>query len=331
MRARVVGATAALACLCACGYVGPVVPPSPQLPAAVVDLSVIERGDQILITFTTPVRTTDNLPIAHFSEMDLRVGPAPQPFDFDRWSVSAKRIALEPPEASEQDDPRPHEMQDTVPVSQWVGQRIAVAVRTAVKRKDHYSSWSNVVRLEIIPPLAIPAIKLESTAQGVRITWPPEGEGLHFEIYRQGASDKEPAHIGTAERNEFIDGSAQYDTRYEYSVIAAKGEAESLPSKTESITAVDIFPPSVPASITALATPDAIEISWQRSPESDLKGYYVYRSVDGGAFARAGDLVTLPTYSDRQVEHGKSYRYEVSAVDQKNNESAKSSPAEVTF
>ena len=322
---------AALGCLCACGYVGPVVPPSPELPGTITDLTVVERGDRIYIGFTTPVRTTDNLPITHFSEMDLRMGSAPQPFDFDRWSAAAKRIPLEPPEPSGHDDPRPHAMQDTVPVSGWVGQHIAVAVRSAIKRKDHYSQWSNVVRLDIVSPLAAPAIRLEATAQGVKVSWPAEGQGLHFDVYRQGPGDKEPVNVGTAERNDFVDTAAQYDTRYRYFVIAAKAQAESPPSKTAEITPIDIFPPSVPASITALATPVSIEVSWQRSPEPDLKGYYIYRSADGGAFTRIGDLLTLPTYSDHQVEHGKSYRYAVTAIDQKNNESAKSSAAEVSF
>jgi fibronectin type 3 domain-containing protein len=93
----------------------------------------------------------------------------------------------------------------------------------------------------------------------------------------------------------------------------------------------DIFAPSVPASITALAGPDSIEVSWQRSPEPDLKGYYVYRSVNGGPFERQGGLVTVPTFSDHNVEHGKTYRYEVSAVDQKNNESGKSAAAQAVF
>jgi fibronectin type 3 domain-containing protein len=72
-------------------------------------------------------------------------------------------------------------------------------------------------------------------------------------------------------------------------------------------------------------------VSWSRSPDSDLKGYYVYRSVDGAPFERQGDLISLPTFSDHNVQHGKMYRYVVSAVDQKGNESGKSSAAEVSF
>jgi fibronectin type 3 domain-containing protein len=97
------------------------------------------------------------------------------------------------------------------------------------------------------------------------------------------------------------------------------------------ITPQDKFPPSVPASITALSGPASIEVSWQRSPESDLQGYYVYRSVNGAPFERKGELIAVPAYSDRHVEHGKTYRYEISAVDKKNNESDKSAPAEVNF
>lgn len=317
--------------LSACGYVGPVVPPSPQLPSAVTDLSVFEQGDQIQISFSTPARTTDNLPIQRFSEIDLRIGPAPVPFDYDRWSATAKPVPIEPPEAGDPDDPRPQAMQKALPASDWVGQRIAVAVRTAVKKKGHYSPWSNVVRLEVIAPLTAPSISLQSTAEGVKISWAQEGSGLHYEIYRRGPADKQPSNLGTAEKNEYLDTTAQYDTHYEYSVTAIRSSAQSLPSKSIGITPVDIFPPSVPASITALATPDSIEVSWQRSPESDLKGYYVYRSVNGGDFARQGDLVAVPTYSDHNVEHGKTYHYEVSAIDQKNNESGKSPAAEAVF
>jgi fibronectin type 3 domain-containing protein len=45
-----------------------------------------------------------------------------------------------------------------------------------------------------------------------------------------------------------------------------------------------------------------------------------------------GDLVNLPTFSDHKVGHGKSYRYEIGAIDQKGNLSAKSAPtASIAF
>jgi fibronectin type 3 domain-containing protein len=114
-------------------------------------------------------------------------------------------------------------------------------------------------------------------------------------------------------------------------VVAQQGAAESLPSAPIHVNHADTFPPSVPTNITAVAGPDSIEVSWSRSPEPDLKGYYVYRSEAGAPFVRQGGLLTLPTYSDHAVQRGRKYEYAVSAVDQKNNESEKSAPAEVAF
>ncbi len=109
-----------------------------------------------------------------------------------------------------------------------------------------------------------------------------------------------------------------------------KSGAESLPSElpihTPSIRSRRLYPRR-----RRLAGPESIEVSWQRSPEADTAGYYVYRSVDGGAFERLGDKVTLPAFSDRKVEHGKTYRYQISAVDQKKNESDRSAVVEVRF
>jgi fibronectin type 3 domain-containing protein len=93
----------------------------------------------------------------------------------------------------------------------------------------------------------------------------------------------------------------------------------------------DIYAPSVPTGVTALAAPNSIELSWHRSPESDLKGYFVYRSVNGGPYQQIGGLQTLPTFSDHQVERGKTYSYELNSVDQKNNLSDKSAPVEVHY
>ncbi len=330
-RLMAAGLPAAILSLTGCGYVGPVLPPSPQLPDAVTNLQAIERGDQIVITFNTPIRTTDNLAIKQFSEIDLRIGTAPTPFDFDRWAANARQYRLTPPPANDPDNPQAVAISKSIPAAEWVGKRVAIAVRTAVKKTDHYSSWSNRAVLNVISPLQPPVIKAEPTAHGVLLHWATQGSGEHYDVYRKRPTDQQPVQIGSSDHPDYLDKSAQYDTPYSYTVIAREGSAESLASEPAPITAVDIFPPSVPASITALAGPDSIEVSWQRSPEADLKGYYVYRSVNGGPFERQEGLLSLPTFSDRKVEHGKTYRYEVSAVDQKNNESAKSTPAEVSF
>lgn len=317
--------------LCGCGYVGPVLPPSPQLPTAIADLHAIERGDQIVVTFSTPSHTTDNLSIRRFSEIDLRIGTAPTPFDFNQWAASAQQYSLTPPPPNDPDNPQAVPVTKSIPAGPWVGKRVAIAVRTAVKKTDHYSSWSNRTTFTVIQPLDPPVTKVEPTAQGVLLSWAKQISGAQYSVYRQGPGDQQPVQIGTSDHPDYVDKGAQYETRYVYTVVAIEGSAESLPSTPVGITMSDTFAPSVPATITALAGPDSIEVSWQRSPEADLKGYYVYRSVNAGPFERQGSLVSVPTFSDHNVEHGKTYRYQVSAVDQKNNESAKSGVAQTAF
>jgi fibronectin type 3 domain-containing protein len=321
-----------LVVLSGCGYPGPVLPPSPEIPAQVIDLSAVELGGNIVIAFHTPPRTTDNLAIKHFSEIDLRVGPALVPFDFQSWSATAQAFPLNPPPPSDPLDPQPIAMTEFIPAAGLMGQHVAIAVRTAVKRGNHFSAWSNRVVLDVVPPLSTPAgLKLAAAADGVILDWQPVESAKTYLISRMGPSDKSPVGIGNAEQPHFVDTTAQFDQQYVYSVLAANGAAQSLPSSSETIKPVDTFPPSVPTGVTALAGPESIEVSWQRSPEADLAGYYVYRSVDGGEFLRQGALLNLPAYSDRQVERGKTYRYQISAIDRKNNPSARSATVEIIF
>ena len=331
MRAAQSAVLISLLLLTACGYVGPVVPPSPEIPNAITNLAVVERGDRLVVNFDTPPRTTDDLAIKTFSEIDLRIGPAIVPFDFERWEASATQYELPIPPRNDPDDPKPLPMSKALPVSGWEGKRIAVLVRTAVKKSDHYSQWSNRVVMNVVAPLKPPEISVKATKEGFMVTWPVEAPGFHYRILRTGPTDKTPVEVGTADAPPYVDTSSQWDTRYTYAVVSQQDSAESLPSKPATIESADVFPPAVPASITALAGPDSVEVSWSRSPDADLKGYYVYRSESGGAWVRQGDLITLPTFSDHNVQHGKIFRYAVTAVDQKGNESEKSAPADVSF
>jgi len=323
------GAALLLACLmlAGCGYVGPVLPPSPNIPNPVTDLQAIEKGDRLNITFSVPPRTTDSIVIKHYTAIDLAIGPADTPFDFDKWSASAQHFEVAAPPV-DPEAPKPEPVSKALPAAEWVGKHVVVAVRTSTRKEDHFSQWSNRVLLDVISPLSAPNTKVEATKNGYLLTWPDEGAGVHYLIFRRGPTDKTPVQIGTSDDPLYLDRTSQWDTLYNYTVVAQKGTAQSNSSKELTITHADTFAPDVPASIVALAGPDSIEVSWSRSPDADLKGYYVYRSTNGGDFVRQGDVVNVPTFSDHTVEHGKSYRYEISAVDQKANESAKSPPTE---
>jgi hypothetical protein len=307
-----------------CGYVGPVQPPSPEIPTPVTDLAALERDNKIIFTFTTPPRTNDGVAITKFSEIDLRVGPQNQTPD------TAKSYDLEPPPPSDKEDPQPKPMVYSIDVGDWIGQRISASVRTAVKKSGHFSSWSNRATLTVIPPLPRPAVHAEGSAKGIVLTW-PASDATQFRVQRQGPNDKTLLEIANVNENKYLDTSSQYDTEYHYIVTAKKDSAESLPSETITINIPDKYPPAVPTGVTALAGPDSIEVAWQRDTEPDLQGYYVYRSVGSGPYQRLPDLVGLPTYTDHNVEHGKTYSYKISAIDKKGNASAQSSAVEIQF
>lgn len=332
MRASAVALTTALGFwLTGCGYVGPVLPPSPELPPAVTNLSVLEHGEELQISFTAPARTTDNLPIDQFSAIDLRIGPPPNPFDIENWAAAAAHINTPPPpEADDPHNPSAARVSRSLPVAEWVGKRVTVGVRTAVRRKGHFSSWSNFVTINVVVPLKAPVVQARASANGVQLSWSSSGSDVQYRVYRKGLN-ADATQVGTTKTSDYLDASAQFDTPYEYTVVAFEGLAESPSSRPASITPLDTFAPSVPASITALAGPNTVEVTWQRSPEPDLKGYYLFRSVDGGPFKRVESLLAVPAYTDRAVEHGKTYQYQVSAIDQKGNVSDKSVVAEARF
>ncbi len=318
--------------LAACGYIGPVRPPSPRIPVAVNDLAVTELGDSIQCSFNLPEQTTDQLTIDTFHLIDLRIGPDVKPFDFGAWAAAASPIPV--PEDQTADETNHRQLTAATPASHWLGKQVAVAVRTA-QHKERYSSWSNIVHLRVVDPLDPPEIKADSDAKGVKITLTALQPESKARIMRQGPNDPAPVEAGITDTSQFIDSGADYGTKYVYTAVAFddsdQANATSQPSKAVPITPIDTFPPEVPTNVTVLPGPNSIEISWERSPALDTKGYYVYRSMNGGPFKRIGDLTTLPTYSDRDVKRGNKYSYQVNAIDQRGNPSDRSAGVEVSY
>lgn len=338
-RPAFLGATVATLLLSGCGYVGPVLPPSLHIPLAIKDLSATEIGTKIDYRFTLPNKTSDDVLIRKFDSIDLRIGPDVTPFDLDAWAGGATRLQVPLPEPQKKEkndgaEGRDQQIDSSIPASRFSGERVAIAVRTAV-RGERFSQWSNVVRIKVVEPLLPPIVKPDSDPRGVKLTWPAQRPGLQYRVLRQDAKELRAVEIGAADEPEFVDAGAEYGTQYRYTVIALDtgdgANAQSEPSETAPFTPEDHFPPSVPSGVTALAAPTSIELSWSRSPERDTKGYAIYRSVDDGPFQRVGNLVGLPTYSDKDVQQGKKYRYEVSAIDERNNESNRSAAVAVTF
>jgi len=312
-----------------CGYVGDPQPPALKIPVAVQDLTAVERGDRIVVSFTVTGATTEGLRLKRYGEVELRIGPGgPPPFDHARWTAAAKRIPVAPPAG-------PGRVEVELPAAQWTGREVIIGVRLA-NPKGRWSAWSNLAALHVVEPLAAPTrLRARAVREGVKLQWSLTSArpGVRFRIYRRRNASEEFEPVGEATAEQWLDTAVEYGVRYEYRVqaILPAGDdiAESEPSPTVAITPEDRFPPAPPAGLTAAPGVGSIELVWGTSRAVDLAGYKVYRS-DGGPEKAVTGLLDVPAYSDRDIVSGTRYRYRVTAVDQSGNESEPSAPAEAT-
>jgi fibronectin type 3 domain-containing protein len=106
--------------------------------------------------------------------------------------------------------------------------------------------------------------------------------------------------------------------------------AESEPSQPYQVIPRDIFPPARPTGLTGLYTTGAVELVWDANTEKDLAGYYVYRHENGEQPKRLNKaLLPTPILRDTSVQPGRTYFYQVTAVDLSNNESRPGPEVEV--
>src|SRR3712207_4605207 len=108
MRALPLAVVAAV--LTGCGYVGDPLPPALNIPVPVTGLAAVQRGGEILVTFSAPARTTEDLPISEFDAVEVRF-------------ASAAGETVLPAEDAEPGKP----VTVRVPASKWQGQQVAVS------------------------------------------------------------------------------------------------------------------------------------------------------------------------------------------------------------
>jgi hypothetical protein len=324
-RGRVLVALLAALLLTSCGYIGDPLPPLANVPLRVGDLAAIQRGGRIIAHFTVPLRTTEGFPIPRPLTLDLRIGAGTEQFEENQWASRARHIpapVVSGPLATYE-----------IPAAEWTGKEVVLGVRiTAANGKQ--SGWSNWA---IVPVIAAPetpqSVTAISTAQGVQVSW--RAPGAAFRVLRKtGAAAY--ATVAEVESSPWTDTATEYGKPYTYIVqtiakLNGSKQAESDLSEEATVVPEDKFAPAVPAGLRADAVTASIELAWDRNTEPDLAGYRIYRAVGDGPLEKVADTSQVPTYSDRAVEHGKTYRYSISAVDRVGNESARSAPVAAQY
>lgn len=329
---RFLPAVAALL-LAGCGYVGDPLPPLANVPARVTDLAAMQRGDRIIVRFTVPASTTESHPIPPPLHLDLRAGTA-DPFEENQWAARARRI---PPDsmASGCETKTVQEACPTaryeIPAADWTGKDLILGVRL-VAGNGKQSGWSNFAVVPVVPAPEKPGgLAMDTTLEGVHLTW--QARGADFRVFRK-TDDGGYAPVANVQTPRWTDTATEFGKRYTYVVqsvvkLANRTEAESELSDETSIIPRDLVPPAAPKGVQASSAPNSIELHWERNGEGDLNGYRVYRAEGDGALEKIADVSVVPSYSDRRVEHGKTYRYAIAAVDQAGNDSPRSVPVAV--
>lgn len=147
------------------------------------------------------------------------------------------------------------------------------------------------------------------------------GKALGYELPLFAEPIQEKSHLDA-------DALAGQDWCYVVRAVASHEPLiESGPSNEVCLTAQDIAPPTVPAGLTLLAQPGALELRWSPSPEADLAFYRVSRAAPTGAADKIAEVPAGTTvFLDSTATPGTAYRYMITAVDRAGNESAPSAP-----
>ena len=348
---------AALACVLAAALVGCGTPGAPQapslnLPGRVTDLAAVRAGNQVELKWTMPTRNTDKLLLK------------------ESIAVSVCRK-----EASGACEPVGHGLMlapgadgavtETLPSALASGApRILTYLVELKNRKGRSAGLSNAaVVLAGAAPGPVTGLSAEVRKNGVVLRWTPDGENTAVRLKRKLLTPQASPQKGMfapppepLEQNLLVEDSAQagraldstirFGETYEYRAqrvarVAADGKTLELAGELSApvrVEALDVFPPTVPSGLAAVATTDAnggspaIDLSWQPDSDTELAGYIVYRREGDAAWQRISPAqpVAGPAFHDAQVQPGHTYGYAVSAIDQKGHESARSAEAQET-
>ena len=346
-----------------CGQTGTPLAPSLQLPTPATDLTVNRVADRVTLTWTMPRRTTDKLPLKGLVPVQIcrRTG--------DEACLTVGTVGFEPGKPASHDDRLPADLTGGSP--QLLAYSIDVLSlhgRSAGASNIAYTSAGSA------PPAFIHASG-EVTANGVVLQWQPDslpGTEHKVNIERTLLSvpnstkpepkpDNKSPLGGTSpslvkeqtlvvrlppgsDPGKALDPDAAFDQRYSYRIsrvttVTVGGKSIDIEGPTSAeiiVETKDIFPPSVPTGLAAVAAPDegAIDLSWAPDTETDLAGYAVYRREAAGeavSISPPDRPIDTPAFRDTTAQPGHEYSYSVTAIDRDGNQSQRSAEVKETL
>ncbi|HSS19345.1 MAG TPA: fibronectin type III domain-containing protein [Pyrinomonadaceae bacterium] len=336
-----------------CGKRRPPLPPIERVQQRTELLSGVQRGNQVILSWPAPARNASDQSVQSIRRIDIyRLAERPGA----PLALTEEEFATRSTLIGSVTDSEIRSGMDTmyyVDTLELAGQptRLRYAVRY-VNAAGQRASFSNFLLLEPAARIALPPTMIvtgkEKSEEVLTITWQPPASNidgstpvnlLGYNVYRVAEPESEalqPINDALISGTQYQDRNFKFGETYRYVVRAVSlgtegGQVESLNSNSISISPVDTYPPSAPASITIAAAPGRLSIFFPANPESDVVGYNLYRSTDPDLAKNRWNklhpgLLTRTTFQDERVESGQRYYYYLTAVDRAGNVSP---PSEV--
>ena len=312
--------------LASCAQTGPPLPPSLELPKPPTDLRASRKGDQVKLSWSEPLLTTDRQSVRYIgptlicrsSESEITacgnpVALLPPPAVAQKsGGVSARKkpsSSVHAPTVSYIDN-LPSNLLRLDPAAE-----VTYAVEV-LNRNARGAGLSNRVHVPAVITLPPPSdFSADLTGDGVALSWRSAGEPalpgsaaipdlqFRYRIYRRDEGTGKDAIAGEVPLAApgtvyFTDSGFEWEKTYVYRVTAVSivkrpdGEVqvEGDDSSPVRVVAHDVFPPSVPTGLQAAYSGEGqkpfIDLIWAPVTSADLAGYNIYRSEASGAPVR---------------------------------------------
>jgi len=333
-------------CLLNCGKRRPPLPPIERVQQRTELLSGVQRGNQVILTWPAPLRNASDVSVQSIRRIDVyRLAEKPRaPLGLTEEEFATRSTLIG--SVTYDEIKKGGEVLSYTDSLELAGEptRLRYAIRY-VNAAGQRAAFSNFLLLEPAarisqPPTMITTGK-EVSEDAITIAWQPpvaniDGSTpvnlLGYNVYRVTGQDSEssqPINDAPISGTQYEDRNFKFGETYRYTVRAVSlgtegGQVESVNSNSISVSPIDTFAPSAPASITVAAAPGRLSIFFPANPEPDIAGYNIYRSSDPdlpkGSWSKLNPaLLTRTTFQDEKVESGRRYYYYLTAVDQAGN------------
>lgn len=340
--------------LSGCGKIGDPLSPLARTPLGIEELRVAQEGGRLVLSLpvarSRQTRSLERVDIYRLIEQSSDPLGLPADIFTARASIIASIPAARiPVNRSTITYVDPLEMK-----SIRSGLRYRYAVRV-INLNGAAGDLSNYVTILPLGDVAAPPTGLGATQQEreIVLTWqvpttnstgsvPVNLAG--YNVYRRVAESTDPPQ----RRNSaplrdpvFRDHGFQFGTSYEYVVRAISQPPTAVPENAAATAiesdesavllhlAKDTFPPAAPTAVTIASINRVVSIFWPLNPEADVAGYQIYRAEEENGQPSTWQrlnpqLHQSGTWRDDRVVVGRTYLYQITAVDRFGNESARS-------